>query len=197
MLIILDIGANDGCSILKFIDILSDNDYKKYILYYSELISNIVTDVFKTFFRKMKFNNNDYINLDCSYDLFYFNKLSDAFPMFHRDNNNKEIKNRINIYINTSGYNKVDLQFKKNDNYNPNPELIKIIDTDKNNVVWWNDSKIQHRTPVMLKEENIPRVFIFLAFNFNNKYDIDPQYDSNKNENNNQYAKRKYIFSNE
>lgn len=181
-------------------DIIEQKDYDKYFIRLPILINNIITNVLKTFFKKMKFKDEDNISINGSFDLFYFKQLSDAFPEFHRNNMKKIIKNRINIYIETSGYNKVDIQFSDKNNNIIVPELIKIIDTKKTNVVWWNDSKTQHRSPVLLQNDNLPRSFLFLEFNYNKLKDVndkndenDVNYNSNATIFNNQFASKKYL----
>jgi hypothetical protein len=174
-----------------FKELLEKNSYDKYIERFHELIDEMIKSTFITFFTKMKLHEESIINISGSMQLFYFIQLSSTTPYFHR---NEFSRNRINIYIETSGYNKLDLQFTKNTNI-IEPKYFKIIDTDKTNVVWWNDDEIVHRTPVGLVEDNIPRIFIFLEFNYDDYNNM--RYNSDLNENNNLEARKNYIYGNQ
>ena len=64
------------------------------------------------------------------------------------------------MYIETSGYNKVDLMFTRN---GANKDKLLIVDTSKHNTVVWDDKQIQHRTPKNISNANFLRSFIFIT----------------------------------
>ena len=187
--------------ISTFDKILEKESFEKYIIRCAELIDFITSSSFHTYFTKIGLNDESLININGSVSLFYFKRLSMAYTDFHR---NKLSKNRINIYIETSGYNKLDLQFTAKNDSKIEEDLIKIIDTDETNVVWWNDHEIQHRSPIGLTEENIPRIFLVLEFDYdkclsifspNNQKNDNEMHESNiEEENLLKYVNHNYIY---
>ena len=109
-----------------------------------------------------------------------FIKKSDSTPEWH---SNESGAYRANIYIETSNYNSVDLMFTTDE---ISIKKLLIIDTDKNNVIIWDDRKIQHRTPKNILDENFPRSFIYISlipthnYNYNNRNKPFNKFKSNK-----------------
>ena len=107
-------------------------------------------------------------------------KKSDSTPEWH---SNESGAYRANIYIETSNYNSVDLMFTTDE---ISRKKLLIIDTDKNNVIIWDDRKIQHRTPKNILDENFPRSFIYISlipthnYNYNNRNKPFNKFKSNK-----------------
>ena len=131
----------------------------KIILSYCKCIEKFTEKINELFDNKGK-------GFGVNVDFLRFTKKAHSFPEWHKNDSGTY---RANIYIETSGYDKVDLMLNNKKVSETSISLQNSInkymaaDTSVTNTVLWDDTKIQHRTPVGLNlDTNFPRSFIFI-----------------------------------